>query len=183
MSTRLHNFDGSMVVPDTAFYVEYVREAGVPYPVVTTMEKLPAGEARQKAAQAALTRDRGAIAVSGFVDRPVDVVPALRHFRLVYESPTNARQPGLAEIKAVKIFEIVEGAHIRGEGIIELPLETNEGRQFTYRQQSENGEFIVPYSTVDTGTGVRALGPYRIAGTGTTYQVQEDAVLQGRLVQ
>ncbi len=179
MSTRLHNFDGSMVVPDTAFYVEYTREAGVPYPVVTTMEKLPAGEARAKAVQSGLTGDSGAIAVSGFVDQPVDVIPALRHFRLVYESPTNARQPGLAPIQAVKIFEIVEGAHIRGDGIIELSLETNEGRQFTYRQQSENGEFIVPYPTIDTGTGVRALGPYRIAGTGTTYQVTEDDVRKG----
>jgi oligosaccharyl transferase (archaeosortase A-associated) len=184
MSTRLHNFDGSMAVPDTAFYVEYVREAGVPYPVVTTMEKLPAQEAREKAAaaQATLTADHGAVALSGFVDQPVDVIPALKHFRLVYESPTDARRPGLAEIKAVKIFEIVKGAHIPGNGIIELPLVTNEGRQFTYRQQSENGEFIVPYPTVDTGTGVRASGPYRIAGTGTTYQVTEDDVLQGRQV-
>jgi oligosaccharyl transferase (archaeosortase A-associated) len=185
MSTRLHNFDGSMAVPDTAYYVEYVREAGVPYPVVTTIEKLPAQEAREKAAaaQATLTADHGAIAVSGFVDQPVDVIPALKHFRLVYESPTDARRPGLAEIKAVKIFEIVKGAHIPGDGIIELPLVTNEGRQFTYRQQSENGEFIVPYPTVGTGTGVRALGPYRIAGTGMTYQVTEDDVLQGRQIQ
>jgi oligosaccharyl transferase (archaeosortase A-associated) len=185
ISTRLHNFDGSMVVPDTAFYVEYVREEGVPYPIVTTMEKLPAQEAREKAAeaQATLTADRGAIALSGFVDQPVDMIPALKHFRLVYESPTDARQQGLAEIKEVKIFEIVKGAHIPGDGIIELPLVTNEGRQFTYRQQSENGEFIVPYPTVDTGTGVRALGPYRIAGTGTTYQVTEDDVLQGRQIQ
>jgi asparagine N-glycosylation enzyme membrane subunit Stt3 len=184
MSTRLHNFDGSMAVPDTAFYVEYVREAGVPYPVVTTIEKLPAQEAREKAAaaQATLTADHGAVALSGFVDQPVDVIPALKHFRLVYESPTDARRPGLAEIKAVKIFEIVKGAHIPGNGIIELPLVTNEGRQFTYRQQSENGEFIVPYPTVGTGTGVRALGPYRIAGTGMTYQVTEDDVIQGRQV-
>jgi oligosaccharyl transferase (archaeosortase A-associated) len=183
-ATRLHNFDGSMAVPGTAFYIEYVRESGVPYPVVTTIEKLPAQEAREKAAaaQATLTADHGAVAISGFVDQPVDVIPALKHFRLVYESPTDARQPGLAEIKAVKIFEIVEGAHIQGDGIIELPLVTNEGRQFTYRQQSENGEFIVPYSTVGTGTGVRALGPYRIAGTGMTYQVTEDDVLQGRQV-
>jgi oligosaccharyl transferase (archaeosortase A-associated) len=185
VSTRLHNFDGSMVVPGTAFYVEYVREAGVPYPIVTTMENLPAQETREKAAaaQATLTADHGAIALSGFVDQPVDVIPALKHFRLVYESPTDARQPGLAEIKGIKIFEIVKGARIRGDGIIELPLITNEGRQFTYRQQSENGEFIVPYSTVVTGTGVRALGPYRIAGTGMTYQVTEDDVIQGRQIQ
>jgi hypothetical protein len=112
----------------------------------------------------------------------VVVVSALRHFRLVYESPTNARQEGLAEIKSVKIFEIVEGAHIRGEGIIEVPLVTNEGRQFIYRQQSQGGEFIVPYSTDRTGNDVRALGPYRITGSDMTFEVQEADVVTGRFV-
>jgi dolichyl-diphosphooligosaccharide--protein glycosyltransferase len=88
----------------------------------------------------------------------------------------------LAEIKSVKIFEIVEGARIRGEGIIEIPLITNEGRQFIYRQQSKGGEFIVPYATDMTGTGVRALGPYRIAGSDVMFEVQEEDVITGRLV-
>jgi oligosaccharyl transferase (archaeosortase A-associated) len=182
MATRLHNFEGSLLEPDKAFYVEYTWVNGSTYPVVTFIEQLPAAEARDKAAKAATIPGVHAIAVSGFTDQPVDVVPALRHFRLVYESPTNARQEGLAEIKSVKIFEIVEGAHIRGEGIIEIPLVTNEGRQFIYRQNSEGGEFIVPYSTDRTGTGVRALGPYRIAGSKMTFEVQEVDVITGRLV-
>ncbi len=182
MSSRLHNFDGSMVVPDTAYYVEYTWQNGVAYPVVSKRQLMPASEAREKAANATLSGGLIATALSGFIDQPVDVVPALRHFRIVYESPTNARQSGYPEMKAVKIFEIVEGARIRGEGIIELPLETIQGRQFTYRQQSSNGEFVVPYATGDTGKGVRALGPYRIAGSGVTFEVREEDVLQGRLI-
>jgi dolichyl-diphosphooligosaccharide--protein glycosyltransferase len=182
MTARLHNFDGSMAEPDTAIYVEYRWENGVTEPLITRIEQLPAAEARAKAAKAGTISGSHAVAMSGFIDRPVDVVPALRHFRLVYESPTNMRQAGLGEIKSVKIFEIVEGAHIQGEGIIELPLVTNEGRKFTYRQQSENGEFVVPYATIDTGTGVRALGPYRIVGSSMTFDVQEVDVTQGRFV-
>jgi dolichyl-phosphooligosaccharide-protein glycotransferase len=182
MATRLHNFDGSLIEPNKAFYIEYTWENGVAYPVVSRLEQLPAGEARSKAANVSGASGLHAIAVSGFTDQPVDVVSALRHFRLVYESPTNARQPGLAEIKSVKIFEIVPGAHIRGEGIIEIPLETNEGRQFTYRQQSQAGEFIVPYTTVTNGTGVRALGPYRLASSGKTFEVQEGDIMTGRFI-
>lgn len=182
MATRLHNFDGSLVEPEKAFYVEYTWEDGVPYPVITRIEQLPAAEARNMAANEATIPGIHGVAVSGFTDQPVDVIPALRHFRLVYESPTNARQEGLAEIKSVKIFEIVQGAHIRGDGIIEIPLVTNEGRQFTYRQQSEAGEFIVPYTTDRTGTGVLALGPYRITGSDMTFEVQEADVISGRLV-
>jgi len=182
MSSRLHNFDGSMAVPDTAYYVEYTWQNGS-YPVVSKSQQLPASEAREKAANAVLSGGMGAVALSGFLDQPVDLVPALRHFRLVYESPTNARQPGFPEMKSVKIFEIVNGARIRGEGTIELPLETNQGRQFTYRQQSSNGEFVVPYATVGSiEGGVRALGPYRINGTSMMYQVQEEDIMQGRLL-
>ena len=47
----------------------------------------------------------------------------------------------------MKIFERVEGAVIPGEGVIEVTVVTNTGREFVYRQASENGTFIVPYSS------------------------------------
>ena len=53
----------------------------------------------------------------------------------------------LTGIKMVKIFEYVNGARIPGEGTIEIPLVTNTRRTFTYRQDSTDGRFIVPYST------------------------------------
>jgi hypothetical protein len=79
----------------------------------------------------------------------------------------------------VKIFEYVPGARIRGEGVIELPLVSNTGRQFMYRQAAVNGEFIVPYATTGNPYEVKATGKYRIAGTNSEFDVSEDAVRNG----
>ncbi|MCK7461059.1 MAG: hypothetical protein MZU84_02815 [Sphingobacterium sp.] len=66
-------------------------------------------------------------------DKLAQKVPALRHYRLIFESPENASVTPFPEstpatlpgIKQVKIFEFVRGAQIRGEGIIEVPVVTN----------------------------------------------------------
>jgi dolichyl-diphosphooligosaccharide--protein glycosyltransferase len=92
---------------------------------------------------------------------------------------TNASAP---DIKYVKVFEYVKGARIRGQGTIALDLVTNTGRQFTYRQAGQNGEFVVPYSTQGNPYGVQALGRYRIEGTGQTFDVPESAVMQGSAI-
>jgi dolichyl-phosphooligosaccharide-protein glycotransferase len=114
---------------------------------------------------------------------PIETVPALQHYRLVHESPNNVFSSASVDIKYVKIFEYVKGAHIKGEGTIEVPVETNSGRKFTYRQISNNGEFIVPYSTTGNSYGVKTTGKYTISGTGKQYDVQESAVLQGATIQ
>jgi dolichyl-diphosphooligosaccharide--protein glycosyltransferase len=88
-------------------------------------------------------------------------VPALRHYRLVHESPSNVFNSKTTDVKYVKVFEYVRGAHIEGEGIIEVPVISNTGRKFIYRQMSVNGEFIVPYST--TGN------PYEVKTTGNNH--------------
>ncbi|ABS55485.1 uncharacterized membrane protein required for N-linked glycosylation-like protein [Methanoregula boonei 6A8] len=82
----------------------------------------------------------------------------------------------------MKIFEYVKGARIKGAGIIDLPLVTNQGRNFTYRQESVNGEFVVPYATSGNTYPVQATGPYRIENTSTTFEVQESAVLNGTTI-
>jgi dolichyl-diphosphooligosaccharide--protein glycosyltransferase len=56
---------------------------------------------------------------------------------------------------------------------------TNTGRTFTYRQESLNGEFVVPYPTTGSPYDVRATGKYRIQGTGKEFEVTENAVMQG----
>ena len=106
-------------------------------------------------------------------------VPALRHYRLIHESPTNVFTSKTPDLKFVKVFEYVKGAHIKGNGIIELPLVANTGRNFTYRQESVNGEFVVPYSTAGSTYGVKAMGKYRISSTGKEVEVSESAVIQG----
>jgi dolichyl-diphosphooligosaccharide--protein glycosyltransferase len=127
---------------------------------------------------------------SDLPDRPVQQVPALQHYRLVHESMENASVTPFPEsdpitlpgIKYVKIFEYVKGAQIPGEGSIELPVVTNTGRTFVYRQESENGMFIVPYPTGGSPYDVRATADYHIAGTSRYIAVTEDDITQGRRV-
>jgi dolichyl-diphosphooligosaccharide--protein glycosyltransferase len=117
------------------------------------------------------------------VTHPIDTVPALQHYRLVHESPNNAFGSSAVDMKYVKIFEYVKGAHIKGDGVIEIPIETNTGRKFTYRQASLNGEFVVPYSTAGNNYGIKVTGKYTISGTGKQFDVPESAVLQGTTIQ
>jgi dolichyl-diphosphooligosaccharide--protein glycosyltransferase len=123
-------------------------------------------------------------------DAPVRNIPALQHYRLIHESSNAAivvMFPGSSpktnpEMKQIKIFEYVKGAQITGDGIIEVPVTTNTGRTFVYRQASENGMFVVPYPTSGSPYDVRATGPYRILGTARNVNVTEDDVLQGNRV-
>ncbi len=127
---------------------------------------------------------------SDLPDRPAQQVPALQHYRLVHESVENASVTpfpesnpiSLPDIKYVKIFEFVKGAQISGDGIIELPVVTNTGRTFVYRQMSENGQFIVPYSTQGNPYDVRATGKYHIIGTSRYVTVTENDVTEGSRV-
>ncbi|MGB7789495.1 oligosaccharyl transferase, archaeosortase A system-associated [Methanoregula sp.] len=186
MISRLHNSDGSMAEPTDVYYIEYadpeVTHASLP--VITNAKPLNLSAATLAAEQYNQAAPAGyhATVLSLSLVQPLDTVPALRHYRLVHESPTNAANSDTIDVKYVKIFEYVNGAHIKGTGIIDIPLVTNTGRNFTYRQESVNGEFIVPYSTSDNPYPVKAIGPYQIEGTRTTYEVPESAVMQGATV-
>jgi dolichyl-diphosphooligosaccharide--protein glycosyltransferase len=188
--SRLHNFDGSMITPSQVYYIEYADpSANVAYPVMITAQKTNATDAKLRADQFNLKASAGHHAVvmnpESTVDiiHPVETVPALQHYRLVHESPDNVFDTSTAvDVKYVKIFEYVKGAHIKGEGIIEVPVETNTGRKFTYRQASVNGEFIVPYSTSGNTYEVKTTGKYTISGSGKQYGVPESAVLGGTTI-
>ncbi|MCX6701133.1 MAG: hypothetical protein NTV68_14665, partial [Methanomicrobiales archaeon] len=137
-----------------------------------------------------ITTGRFADMFSDLPNRTIQEIPALKHYRLIHESPNNASVQSfpesgivtLPDIKYVKIFEYVTGAHISGEGIIEVPIVTNTGRSFVYWQASENGEFVVPYSTESYSFGVHANGPYHIVGTSRNISVTEDDVVKGNLI-
>jgi len=186
MVSRLHNFDGSMTEPSVVYYAEYTDPArnGAPYPVITGGGKMNASEAEQKAEQFNANASSGMHAgvFSYELSRPADTVPALRHYRLVHESPTNVYNSATLNVKFVKVFEYVKGARIKGSGVISIPLVTDTGRHFTYRQESINGEFIVPYSTTGNSYGVKSEGQYHIEGSGTTFNVPESAVMNGTAI-
>jgi len=117
--------------------------------------------------------------------QPLERVPALKHYRLVHETPQNIYGnvgEGGPDLKAVKIFEYVPGATIRGEGVHRGPDSHKHGREFVYRQESENGRFVVPYATSGWSGEVRTTGPYRIVGTGQTFDVTEEDIQQGRTI-
>ena len=183
MISRLHNFDGSMTTATAAYYVEYADQSvtHVSYPVLTDAEAMNVSAATARAAQYNQNPQAGyhATVLSSSPVLPITDIPALQHYRLVHESPTSEITTNTTDVKYVKIFEYVKGAHIKGSGIIDIPLVTNTGRNFTYRQQSVNGEFIVPYSTTGNPYDVKATGKYQIEGTGMTFDVPESAVMQG----
>jgi dolichyl-phosphooligosaccharide-protein glycotransferase len=187
MISRLHNFDGSMTDPSSVYYIVYADPGttGLSLPVITDGEPMNASAAIQKAAQYNRNPAAGhhAAVYSPSVIAPLETVPALQHYRLVHESPTNVFNSGKVDLKYVKTFEYVKGAHIKGEGIIEVPVVTNTGRNFTYRQASVNGEFIVPYSTSGNPYNVKTTGKYKVIGTGNEYDVPESAVMQGLAIQ
>jgi len=183
MVSRLQHLDGSMTDPGKVYYIEY-SDKGQPFPVTSTIQVMDAATAIEKAAEYnknATTGSRAAIASDDF-SSPPERVPALHQYRLIYESTAGQATGNISMGNSVKVFELVKGAHIRGEGILELPLVTNEGRQFVYRQQSENGEFIVPYSTSGNPYEVKALGKYLIRGTTREFEVSEEDVEQGRTI-
>ncbi len=183
MISRLHNFDGSLKTPTSAYYIEYADPSisQVSLPVITNAEAVNATDALSRAAEYNLMAPAGyhAAALSSAITLPIEPVPALRHYRLVHESPTNVFNSNTTDVKYVKVFEYVQGAHIKGEGIIQVPVITDTGRTFTYQQASINGEFIVPYSTTGNSYGVKTTGKYRILSSGKEYDVPESAVMQG----
>jgi oligosaccharyl transferase (archaeosortase A-associated) len=190
MISRLHNFDGSMTTPSQVYYIEYADPVvtNISYPIITAAESVNATTARSRVEQFNHSAPRGyhaeAMNPASSVDmiHPVDTVPALNHYRLVHESPSNVFNSEETDVKYVKIFEYVKGAHIPGNGIIEIPVVTNTGRNFTYRQESLNGEFIVPYSTTGSAYGVKTTGKYTIIGTGHQYDVPESAIIEGKTI-
>jgi dolichyl-phosphooligosaccharide-protein glycotransferase len=190
MISRLHNFDGSMATPSQVYYIEYADQGitNISYPIITAADAMNATEAKARVEQYNLSAIKGYHAEvmnpSSSIDmvHPVETVPALNHYRLVHESPTNVFNSADVDVKYVKIFEYVKGAHIKGNGIIEVPVITNTGRSFIYRQASSNGEFIVPYATTGSTNGVKTTGRYTITGTGRQIEVPESAILQGSII-
>ncbi|HNL85913.1 MAG: oligosaccharyl transferase, archaeosortase A system-associated [Methanoregulaceae archaeon] len=181
--SRLHNFDGSYTPAGEVYYIEYTTSIGSrpDQAVITEATVMDADEANAAADrynQQAQPGTGAAVVSTNFI-QPTTDIPALSHYRLVHESPTNVFSGSSPDVKYVKIFEYVPGARIKGEGIIELPLVSNTGRAFVYRQQSTNGEFVVPYSTEGNPYDVRATGKYKITGTGRQISVSEDAIMRG----
>ena len=201
LTARLQNFDGSYTEAGSVVLVLTDSSAGYGYPVITYTKSYANADDAWKAAkdynaQSANTAAGKHAYVISVPTQATDYfnpnadVPALKHFRLVHESDTYVipadsysyyiTEPNGGGTAWVKTFEYVKGAVIKGNGIISIDVTTNNGRTFTYRQVSENGQFIVPYATGQTGE--IKTGVYKIEGTGQTFTVSEKAVQNGLTV-
>lgn len=186
---RLHLFDGSEKIPSYVTYIEYDPPSrGGSLPEIQSVENISwnALQDHIHSRNGEMDSSLCAMVVTGDYMVPASVVPALSHFRLIYESPEDASLPRgyniEGELKQVKVFEYVKGARIQGSGQIRIDLETNTGRRFSYVQESRNGEFIVPYATDAPNGAVSALGPYVIIGENRTIRVSEAAIQNGLAV-
>jgi dolichyl-diphosphooligosaccharide--protein glycosyltransferase len=191
MIVRLHLNEGSFTSPTTAYYIEFMQSPDLRYPKVVASEEIEVSAGLQKAAlyNSHALPGTGAAVLSSQVMYSLEELPALHHFRLVHDSTADSSgvyaessDPRLRAIPMIKVFELVKGARIPGEGTIEVDIITNTGREFTYRQKSENGEFIVPYSTTGSTWEVKTKGNYRMVETGKEVAISEEDVKEGRTV-
>jgi dolichyl-diphosphooligosaccharide--protein glycosyltransferase len=185
MISRLHNFDGSFTTPGRVAYIEYWSpEDETALPSLSLYEILDSAEARERLVLFSAGPHGGKSAtLRGFEFRsPLENVTALHHYRLVYEEaglkPDGEHDPETM----VKVFEYVPGARLAGEGTVEVDIQTNIGRTFTYRQESEGGFFILPYATQGSSYPVRTTGPYRIPSSGRTFDISEDEIKTGQVI-
>ncbi len=186
MISRLHNFDGSYTAPGTVFLLKYMRPSasGLNVPVV-----VDGGQTNFSAAKAVADSfnpqenpQYGVIMVNmGYTD-PVEPVRSLSHYRLIFESSTRVTPADMDDIRYVKIFEHVKGAQIAGDGMLELKVKTNTGREFVYRTHSVDGIFTVPYPTEAAAGAITIPGRYRNVNTGAEYQVTEEQVAKGERI-
>ena len=104
MISRLHNFDGSMATPSKAYYIEYQLPSvtGLDEPLITNAQapSMP-GDAVNRSLAVQPEPPSGVplkCRLPGLF-LPVETVPALQHYRLVHESPTDvfsSNPPGAA---------------------------------------------------------------------------------------
>ncbi|MEI6292498.1 MAG: oligosaccharyl transferase, archaeosortase A system-associated [Methanomicrobiales archaeon] len=183
MVSHLQLFDGSGTEPVSVDYVEYLNASGATNnPTIRFMKEIYWKDSvnYSMSRQEGLAPGVNTVLLSRDYMQPSTTLPALKHFRLVYESPETISGPG--SLHRVKIFEYVKGARVNGSGIITLDLETNTGRKFQYIQESENGAFILPYATDVPNGAVRALGHYIVLPGNMTFNVTDSAVVAGAAV-
>ena len=175
MLSRLYIFDGSSATSTGASQVTYsdMQIGGRVIPAISNIAPLSSEQAISSL-NSGLTSGTDIVSVQ--YTHPITNISALTQYRLIYESPSTAAGDDRTDLHYVKIFERVPGYQIPGDGTIEIPLVSNQGRKFTYRQDSVNGTFTLPYPTKGDGSGVRAEGPYRIIQTGETVEVTENQI-------
>jgi oligosaccharyl transferase (archaeosortase A-associated) len=185
MIIRLQNFDGSLASPDqVVFAVVTKSQDHDTIPTITTIDFLDysTGLERLNVFDSRPHDGESAVLKGFLLNSPVEKVDALRHYRLVYENATIMPDGNYDFTTSVKVFEYIPGARLPGVGLIEVKIRTNLGRTFVYRQEAEDGFFILPYSTEGGSYPVTTIGPYHIVSSGRTIEIAEDDVIFGKTI-
>lgn len=171
---RLHVNDGSYIPSNGSVLVSYdsVPIDGKDTPVLKDVHILNQSVTFGILSQIQINQEIVGLKMTS----PVTDTPALQNYRLIYESNGTKTFPGDVTLNNIKIFERVKGYTISGTGTIEVPIVTNQGRHFTYRQQSVNGTFTLPYATTNSPYDVQPTGPYRIIETNKAFDVDESQI-------
>ncbi len=171
---KLHVNDGSLALANGSVSVQYERGlvGGQEVSLLQKMYPIDQVQTEMMLSQSRINQE----IISLQYTSPVTDTPALQNYRLIYESNGTESFPGDVTLNNIKIFERVKGYTIPGTGTIEVPIVTNQGRHFTYRQQSVNGTFTLPYATTNSPYDVRATAPYRIIETKKTFDVDESQI-------
>lgn len=176
MLNKLHIMDGSFMPANESILIQYDPQIinGKMTPIMNNLGFINSEQASYALSNPKINEQ----IISLDANNPIVDTQGLIHYRLVYESEQTG-QVGIGDKKYsnLKIFERVTGHTIPGTGTIELPIITNQGREFTWRQKSVNGTFTLPYSTKNNPYDVKATGPYRIAETGEVIEVSEEQIL------
>ena len=187
LAVRLHLYDGSQTNPAEVIRIRYTpSEDPIPqkngYKFLGTadsMEKIPWSSIPDDEKQSLTENNEHVVIAQTDFAQPATRIDALVHFRLIHETENQTWSviPGpdgtpVRTFSSVKIFEVVKGASIAGNGTVELTLRTNTGRKFLYRQESQDGLFVLPYPTDTCAGDICPVGAYR-TDSGREIRVKE----------
>ncbi len=109
LSTRLYNFDGKAVTPESSMVISYQEgtdEKGTPYKIITSAEQFENYEEAEAYLLSQETANYKIVSNNPFIS-PVPL-EALEHYQLIHSSNSTITLPSGATIPKVKIFEYID---------------------------------------------------------------------------
>ena len=106
LSTRLYNFDGQAVTPESTLVISYqerVSQEGIPYKEISSEKEFKSYEEAEDYLLSQESANYKIVGTTPFIS-PVPLA-ALEHYRLIYGSDNALTLPGGGTVSAVKIFE------------------------------------------------------------------------------
>ncbi len=110
LSTRLYNFDGKAVTPDSSVVISYQKrfngESGV-FKEITSVESFPSYELAEAYLLIQESANYRIVSNNPFFS-PVPL-EAVEHYNLIHRSDSGPLVPDVGLVPEVKIFEYIEG--------------------------------------------------------------------------